>query len=59
LQAGIVFVDWLATCPANFVDRSNTVSRDISIAFLVLFGLTLLAQKLDWSPLNTPNTRKN
>jgi len=46
LQAGIVFVDWLATCPANFVERSNPATRNVSIVFLVLFALTLLARKL-------------
>ncbi len=46
LLTGIVFVDWLATCPANFALRPNPAAQQISIAFLVLFGLTLLLQKL-------------
>ncbi len=45
LVAGLVFVDWLATCPANFVSHINHASQQVSVAFLVLFGLTLLLQK--------------
>jgi len=45
LMAGIVFVDWLATCPANFVHYANSAAQQISFAFLGLFALALLLQK--------------
>lgn len=45
LTAGIVFADWLATCPSNFIDHANQAARQISVAFLALFALTLLLQK--------------
>ncbi len=45
LMAGIVFVDWLATCPINVIGQSNRAGQQISIAFLALFALTLLLQK--------------
>ncbi|HEY5909647.1 MAG TPA: UbiA family prenyltransferase [Verrucomicrobiae bacterium] len=50
LAAGIVFVDWLATCPANFVHQSNRAAQEISVAFLALFGLAILLQKLQRHP---------
>lgn len=48
LVAGIVFMDWLATCPANFAGYGNQAAQQISIAFLALFALTLALQK--WLP---------
>ncbi len=45
LMAGIVFADWLATCPANFINHGDHAAQQISVAFLALFGATLLLQK--------------
>jgi len=45
LVAGIVFMDWLATCPANFVHQALSAAQQISFAFLGLFALTLLLRK--------------
>jgi hypothetical protein len=46
LMSGIVFVDWLTTCPARFAGHIGTVGRELSFAFLALFVLTLLLQRL-------------
>ena len=47
LVAGIVIVDWLATCPvAAITDFSNHAPRGLSFAFIGLFLSTLLLQKL-------------
>jgi 4-hydroxybenzoate polyprenyltransferase len=46
LVAGMVFVDWLATCPGNLGGPAGTAARQLSFLFLLLFGLTLLLQKL-------------
>ena len=45
LFAGIVFSDWLATCPANFASYGNRAAQQVSVAFLALFVLTLLLKK--------------
>ncbi len=42
LAAGIVFVDWLAVCPLMLARQANQGPRQISIAFLALFGACLL-----------------
>lgn len=46
LTAGIVFADWLATCPLNISGQSGAAGRQISFALLALFLLTLLLQRL-------------
>lgn len=45
LMAGIVFMDWLATCPANLVHQVNSAAQQVSFAFLGLFAVTLLLQR--------------
>jgi 4-hydroxybenzoate polyprenyltransferase len=47
LLAGIVFVDWLATCPvASVFDSGYHAPRELSFAFIGLLLGTLLLQKL-------------
>lgn len=46
LTAGIVFVDWLATCPLNVPAPFGNGPRQLSLIFLGLFALTFLCQKL-------------
>ena len=47
LVSGIVFVDWLATCPVPAVwDAGNHAPRGLSFAFIGLFLGTLLLQKV-------------
>ena len=46
LIAGIILVDWLATCPALLPGRFNDGPRQLSFAFLGLFLATLLLQRL-------------
>lgn len=47
LVAGIVIVDWLATCPvAAVTDFSNHAPRGLSFAFIGLLLSTLVLQKL-------------
>jgi len=46
LIAGIVFVDWLATCPALVPGQFNEGPRQLSFAFIGLFLATLLFQRL-------------
>jgi hypothetical protein len=47
LYAGIVLVDWLAACPAaSFMGSFNQVSRQISLAFIALFVLAVLFQRV-------------
>ena len=51
LVAGIVFVDWLATCPvASVLDSGNHAPRGLSFAFIGLLLGTLLLQKLAREP---------
>jgi hypothetical protein len=46
LSAGIVFVDWLATCPLSSVlEQSNHAPRELSYAFIGLFLGTLALQR--------------
>jgi len=48
LAAGIVFVDWLATCPlSSVVDSSNHAPRELSLAFIGLFLGTVTVQALE------------
>jgi UbiA prenyltransferase family protein len=49
LIPGIVFVDWLAVCPASFAGQVNQAARATGLVFLVLFAFSLLLQKL-WPP---------
>jgi UbiA prenyltransferase family len=44
LMAGIVFMDWLATCPTNLVHEANSAAQQVSFAFLGLFAVTVLLQ---------------
>ena len=46
LVAGIVFVDWLATCPVTMPGQVPPGPRELSFAFLILFGLSVLFQRL-------------
>ena len=47
LYAGIVLVDWLAACPAaSLTGPFNQVSRQISVAFIALFVLAVLFQRV-------------
>lgn len=47
LSAGIVFVDWLATCPLSSVlEPSNHAPRALSFAFIGLFVGKLVLQRL-------------
>ena len=46
LVAGIVFVDWLATCPVTVPGQVPPGPRELSFAFLILFGLSVLFQGL-------------
>lgn len=45
--AGIIFVDWLATCPLNTAGALGTGQRQLSFAFLAFFAATLLLQRLE------------
>jgi len=45
LMAGIVFMDWLATCPANLVNQVNPAAQQVSFAFLGLFAVTVVLQR--------------
>lgn len=47
LTAGVVFVDWLATCPLNLPGTAGSGGRQMSVVFLALFSLTLLLQELE------------
>lgn len=48
LGAGIVFVDWLATCPLSAVlESSNHAPRELSYAFIGLFLGVLALQALE------------
>lgn len=59
LSAGIVFVDWLATCPLSSVleQQSNHAPRELSYAFIGLFLATVVLQQA-LKPLN-PNTSRS
>jgi hypothetical protein len=46
LAAGVCFVDWLATCPAAVTGPGSVAERELSVAFLIFFGLGLLQQKV-------------
>ncbi|HYG34659.1 MAG TPA: UbiA family prenyltransferase [Clostridia bacterium] len=47
LIAGVVFVDWLATCPVvSIISQSHYAPRPLNFAFLALLFLTLLLQRL-------------
>ncbi len=46
LCAGIVFVDWLGVCPLVLESQARHGPRQISIAFLALFGAAWLADQL-------------
>jgi hypothetical protein len=48
LAAGIVFVDWLATCPLSSVlESSNHAPRELSYAFIGLFVGVVALQALE------------
>lgn len=46
LLAGIVFVDWLAVCPLVLAGQASHGPRQVSIAFLALFGACLLLERI-------------
>jgi hypothetical protein len=46
LVPGIVFVDWLATCPVALPGQAPAGPRELSCVFLALFGLSVLLQKI-------------
>lgn len=46
LVPGIVFVDWLATCPVGLAGPAGAGARELSFVFLGLFGAAVLLQKL-------------
>lgn len=46
LVPGIVFVDWLATCPVTSPGQVAPGPRELSFAFLILFGLAVLFERL-------------
>ncbi len=48
LATGIVFVDWLATCPVTLPGQISSGSRELSFAFLILFGLSVLFLQLNY-----------
>lgn len=47
LLAGIVLVDWLATCPVtSLLAQTNHAPRELSFAFIALFLATLVLQRV-------------
>ncbi len=46
VAAGIIFVDWLAVCPLVLAGQANHGPRQVSLAFLALFGACVLLQRV-------------